>query len=729
MEKIEGIVRHVIHRNGSGFIIFAMIMGHAEVSVTGNDCDIHEADVVECIGEWTTYNGQPQFKAKSIIPQIPSSASAILSYLAAGRIKGISQELAGRLVDKFGIKTLEVIEKNPRLLSQVKGFGAKRIKAITDGVRDQIGFRSIYIFLHGFGLGKRHINKIYEQYGLTAVEVIKENPYQLCVDIDGIGFPIADRIALKSGIAKDDPKRVIAGIAYALNAAIHLNGDTGVTKPILERESIKLLGREGQVSSSVIIDGIEQVISSSLAQEVVIDGSPIIFPISMYNCEKSIARSVAKVLHNFKPMTTEGIDVLIDASQKRLGVTFDSIQRDAVKKSISSGISVVTGGPGTGKTTITRALIDCLVNGFGYCENEILLCAPTGKAAKRIAQTSGLEAMTMHRALNYSFEEDEFGFDEVNPLKARVIVIDESSMADTILFSLFIRAVANGAQVILLGDVDQLPSVGPGRVLRDMIDSGCIPVTRLVKIYRQDPDSHITQNAHLVNSGKMPEIENKKSKDFWFVRTQSDEALAQEVVSLVKRMSSHFKLDMFEDIQVLTPMRRGVVGRIELNNRLQAALNANAAPGIKLKQDDVDVEFKIGDKVMHIKNNRTLQVFNGDTGRVKMVNVKERTLSVDYEGVLVEYAFLDLEQLRLSYTMTIHKSQGSEYPCIIMVASNSHYTMLGRKLFYTGMTRAKKYCTIVGETRALQVAVSREMSDSRMTGLIHHLKNEMGEVR
>jgi exodeoxyribonuclease V alpha subunit len=721
VHELSGIVDRVIHRNGNGFIIFSLRSSLGSFPVTGTDSDIHEADVVQCQGDWTTYKGEPQFKAKSIIPQIPSTEIAILDYLSSGRIKGISRELASRMVQKFGTKTLEVIEQDPDRLRQVKGFGQARVQAIKDSLQDQVGYRSILVFLHGFGLSKRHITKIYKHYGIKAVEAIKENPYQLCYDVEGVGFTIADRIALRSGFAMDDPRRVMAGIVHTLNTSIYASGDTGMTKDALRKEAFNLLNREGMVDEEIIEEGIGQIAESSLARRIEIDGIPVIFPVSMYQAEVTVANQLQKLVKNFHGMAHRNIDRLINDAEQRLGITLAPQQREAVKTSSSNGFSIVTGGPGTGKTTIIRTLIDCLRSGFGYDEDDILLCAPTGKAAKRLSQSSGMEAMTMHRALSFNPETGGFAHNRENPFKVKVIVIDEGSMVDTQLMGWFIQAVDVNTQLIVLGDVDQLASVGPGKVLKDMIDSECVPYTRLTDIYRQSAESQIILNAHMINQGEMPDFANGGTTDFWFINALDDNVLADQVLSLVARMSTHFGLDPFEDIQILTPMRKGVVGQVALNNRLQAMLNGKAGPGIKLRQDDTEVEFKIGDKVMHIQNNKDLQVFNGDTGRVDTVNLKDRSLKVNFEGRLVEYAFADLEQLRLSYAMTIHKSQGSEYPCVIIVASESHYTMLQRNLYYTGITRGKKYCTMVGSKRAVRIAVSRVSSEKRLTGLMFHI--------
>jgi len=530
VEELSGIVDRVIHRNGNGFIIFSLRTAGGSFPVTGTDADIHEADVVQCQGDWTTYKGDPQFKAKSIIPQIPTSEDAILSYLSSGRIKGISFELASRMVAKFGTKTLEIIEQDPDQLSKVKGFGQARVQAIKDSLQDQVGFRSILVFLHGFGLSKRHITKIYKHYGIKAVEAIKENPYQLCYDVEGVGFAIADRIALRSGIAVDDPHRILAGIVHTLNTSVYTTGDTGMTKDTLRKDAFNLLNREGPVDEKVISEGIEQIAQSSYARMVEIDQVPVIFPAFLYQAEVCIANQLQKLVKNFHGMAHRNIDGLIQDADKRLGITLASQQREAVKTSSSSGVSIVTGGPGTGKTTIIRTLIDCLRSGFGYDEDDILLCAPTGKAAKRLSQSSGMEAMTMHRALSFNPETGGFVHHRENPFTVKVIVIDEGSMVDTQLMAWFIQAVDVNTQLIVLGDVDQLASVGPGKVLKDMIDSGCVPYTRLTEIYRQSAQSQIILNAHKINNGQMPDFVNGSNTDFWFISTENDDLLAEQVL-------------------------------------------------------------------------------------------------------------------------------------------------------------------------------------------------------
>jgi exodeoxyribonuclease V alpha subunit len=727
MEKITGIIERVIHKNGNGFIIFSMLSEGRRVPVTGEDQDLFEADVVECEGDWTQYKGQPQFKAKTIIPQIPTTTQAIVAYLA--RIKGIGPVFASRLGEAFGKDIIYVIENEPDRLKKVSGFGAKRIKLLEETISVQIGYRSTLLFLHGFGLSKNLIKKISDKYGLLAVDKIKADPYQLCEDIAGVGFNTADRIGQQMGIDPEHPCRLLAGVLHALSMETSGTGNTGIPEGQLISTAQAMLSRNGTVSEKAIIGGVKQAIKNHSAVRFSVSGDEYIFPEKLYRAEKGIAEHVARLLgvRSVVDADQEAMDELIDEVQADFGLVLGENQRSAVKMSLMNPVVIITGGPGTGKTTIMRVFLECCRRILGLNDLDITACAPTGKAAKRLSQASGLEAKTIHRALEYNPIEEGFNYNAECSLPASVVVVDESSMTDTELCHWLIQAVATGARLIILGDVDQLPSVGPGKVLSDMIQSGVIPVTRLTEIRRQAANSKIIVNAHRINNGEAPLIDNSdKTTDFWFLREESDEVIADTLVGLVGRLSKHYGHDPFEDIQILTLQRKGILGVYELNTRLQKLLNGkNLGTGIKIKQDDWDVELCLSDKVMHIKNNKNLGVFNGEIGRITSVDRKARIIKVTYEDKVVEYAYADLEELRLSYAKTIHKSQGSEYPVVIIPCTTSHMNMLNRAIFYTGITRARAMTVMVGMIRAINIAASRTSNEKRLTGLLQHLQNEI----
>lgn len=725
MEQLTGVIDGVRLRNGNGFIIFELRLDERVVTVTGTDQELYEGDVVLCTGEWVKYDGKRQFKTKTILPQIPTSEEAIRAYILAGRIKGISTVLGERLVTAFGVDLLYVIENEPAKLKTVKGFGPARIKDLTEGLRAQLGYRSILLFLSGFGLGAYLVKKIHDVYTVNAVNRIKENPYKLCTDIPGVGFTIADSIGRQMKIDTDNPDRILAGLVHSLEGVVRATGSTGVPEATLVAATEKLLKPNGFVDAGKIKAVIPRLVAEKHAMELEIEDAPFIFPVDLYRAEKGIAKHLMRLMGQriTAEVDQEALDELVKEAEGRVGKELSLNQRKAVKLALCNPVSIITGGPGTGKTTIMRVFLECCKMGLGVTDEDILPSAPTGKASKRLEQSMGLAAFTIHRALGFS-PDGGFNFNAQNQLPYSVIVVDEFSMTDTEVCYWLIQAVATGTRLVMVGDVDQLESVGPGRVLKDMIDSGVIPYQRLTDLYRTSASSMIALNATKMNRGEMPEVNNgDKNADFWLLRTQSDIETADTIIGLVDRLSAKYGFDPFDDIQVLTPMRMGDVGMYELNNRLQKKLNGhNLGKGIKLRQDDVAVEFCLGDKVLHIKNSRELGVMNGETGRVIAVNAPARKLTVLIEGEKIEYAFADLDQLRLNYAMTVHKSQGSEYPCVIFPLSMSHYNMLYRSIPYTGSTRAKKFMVFVGAVKALEVAISRVGSDRRLTGLCHWLK-------
>lgn len=725
MEKINGIIEKVIHRNGNGFIIFSLRIKGGSVPVTGEDMDLYESDSVTCQGTWTTYKGEPQFKATKILPDIPVTTDAVLRYVASGRIPGVGEGFAKRLVKQFGKDLFRVIEEEPERLKEVKGLGKKRIDALKTGLMEQFNSRVLMVFLHEFNLPKRVIKKISDTYGLMAYDKVRNDPYSLCREVSGIGFAIADRIGLKVGIDPSDMNRLMAGMEYIQSNRVNTEGSTGILRDTLIQETMTGLAKGAEVDEQSIITCLDNLLGENTLYEMEVDGSPYVFSSKHYHSERGIARNLKRLMEGslLRVPASENIDGLIDRAQESIGKELDETQRNAVKTALLNPVSIITGGPGTGKTTILRVIIECLTEFFKLMPYGIGLCAPTGKAAKRVSESTGMEASTVHRLLEYSPIEGGFVKDRSDPLDMQLIVIDEASMLDVELMYALVQAIDINTRFVIVGDIDQLPSVGAGKVLKDLIDSGKVETTRLTNIHRQAEGSYITLNAHAMNKGQMPKLKNMgRDSDFYFLGAQTDQEIQKTVCSLIDRLSEHYGYDRFDDIQVLTPMRKGAVGIYELNEHLQEMLNGHRkGTGLFKRQDDRRIEFMVDDKVMHIKNNMGLGVFNGETGRIKAVDIKKKTLTVTYEDKDVEYAESEIDELRLAYAMTIHKSQGSEYPCVIMVASTSHYNMLYRSLFYTGVTRASRTLAAVGQERAFKIAVNRESMDQRVTGLLEHI--------
>lgn len=737
MEKITGVISTVIHNNGKGFVIFRIQNSQGGAIVLGDDVGLYEGDHVTCEGRWEDRKPNPnasrfdphadkrQFRAKSIIPDIPTSIDAILAYISAGRVKGVSIKLATRLVKKFGKDTLSIIEHHPERLKEVSGFGPAKIEALVDGLKNDLGMRGLYLFLHGFGLGKRHIKLIIDSLGISAVEQIKANPYQLFFLVKGVGFKIADSIAEQVGTPGDDPYRIMVALLTGMDQGVNGSGDTCFTAQSLCTQTMKLLSKTSRpLGEETILSAIELLQESDLVKTDTIDGQLYIFPKELYFAEKQITQDLNR-LHRGIGLFLDEQSILkgIEYAENELAIVLSPMQRAAVTASLRSPLSIITGGPGTGKTTIMRVLLLASEVLFRQRDEAIMLCAPTGKASKRLSQSAKKEAMTLHRALSFSQEDGCFLFHSENQLPHSLVVIDEASMVDTILAAAFFQAIRTGARVVIVGDYDQLPSVGPGKVLRDLIESGVVPTTRLDKIFRQAEKSLIKTNAHRIRTGQMIRRPEKgEESDFWFVPSSSSAEIAQKIEDMVVRLSKYYGYDAFDDIQVLTPMRKGACGVYALNRRLQKLLNKNLGTGLRCHQDGEEVEFCVGDKVIHIKNNPTLKVMNGDTGRIVLVDIKDRKVTAEYEGIRVTYDFLELEELRLAYAYTIHKSQGSEVPCVIIPLTTEHSHMLNRNLYYTGLTRGKATALLIGQLRAMEIALTREATGLRKTALKHYMQ-------
>jgi exodeoxyribonuclease V alpha subunit len=704
-ELLAGLVERVTYQNAdSGFcVIRVKARGHRDlVTVVGHAAVISAGEWITAVGDWTNdrTHGQ-QFKARFLKTSAPTSAEGIEKYLGSGMIRGIGPVYARKLLRAFGDKVFDVIEAEPGRLQDVDGIGPVRANRIVVGWAEQKAVREIMFFLHSHGVGSARAVRIYKTYGADAVQVMSENPYRLARDIRGIGFKTADTIAMKLGVAKTAMIRVRAGISYALTEAMdegHCGLPTAELTPLAER----------------LLDVPQDLIRTALDLELA-DGTVIadyvgetacVFLAGLYRAERAIAERLLTLNKGKIPWPWIDPDKAIPWVEQRTSLTLADSQKAAVATAFASKVLVITGGPGVGKTTIVNSILRIL----SAKDMSLLLCAPTGRAAKRMNEATGLEAKTIHRLLEVDPKGGGFRRDETNPLDCDLLVVDETSMVDVLLMHALVRAVPHKAALLVVGDVDQLPSVGPGQVLADMIASGAIPVVRLTEVFRQAAESRIIVNAHRINQGVIPDLRKPDAEsDFYFVEAEDPETAVSRIIELVKtRIPRRFGLDPIRDIQVLCPMNRGGVGARSLNIELQAALN----PAGERKVERFGWTFAPGDKVMQIENDYDKEVYNGDIGYVEEVDPEGGELTASFDGRSVTYGFGELDTLVPAYAATIHKSQGSEYPAVVIPVVTQHYTMLQRNLLYTGVTRGKRLVVLVGQKKAVAIAV-RSVSGRR----------------
>ena len=693
MAKLRCVVEHITYQNTeNGYSVLRVkTKGYDDlVTLVGHLPEIPVGSVLLCEGNWKVdkrYGNQ--FVVQTYEEVMPATLYGIEKYLGSGLVKGIGPKFAGLIVSKFGSDTLEVIETHIERLQEVPGIGKKRVEKIRESWEKQKEIKNVMIFLQNYGVSTAYATKVYRQYGKESINRVKENPYRLADDIWGIGFKTADRIATQMGYEKSDPRRCKSGILYTLNELAD-EGHAFAFEEQLVTSATTLL----EADNDAIQSALQQMIAT---EEVIVDGDGIYLP-PFYYAECGTANKLCTLV---KTPQDRLFDVSFDLSvvSHCTGITYDEVQADAIRQSITSKVMVLTGGPGTGKTTTTQGIIAALQT----AGMQILLAAPTGRAAKRLSEATGMEAKTIHRLLEYNPQEGYKRNDE-NPLEADALIVDECSMIDLILMNNLLKAVPATMRLILVGDIDQLPSVGAGNVLRDIIDSQKVPVVKLTRIFRQAQSSRIVMNAHAINAGRFPDISNGKQSDFFFLACEDSEQVADQIVNLVKnRLPQAYHLSASK-IQVLTPMQKGVVGAANLNLALQSALNSSP---VGLARGGFT--YRKGDRVMQIRNNYDKNVFNGDLGYIESVDLEERTLLVNFDGNAVEYEITELDELTLAYAITIHKSQGSEYPIVVMPVLMNHYVMLQRNLIYTGITRAKKICVLIGSTQALGMAI-RNMS-------------------
>lgn len=742
MERIEGYVDHIVFRNtDNGYTVMTVVSKGDEVTCVGMLQYIGDGELIEAQGHYTehaTYGRQFQIESYEI--KAPEDAMAIERYLGSGAIKGIGVALAARIVRRFKDDTFRIIEEEPERLAEIKGISEKKAREISEQVEEKRDMRKAMIFLQKYGISTTLGVKIYKEYGQNLYQIIQENPYKMADDIDGVGFRIADEIASKVGIHTDSDFRIKSGILYSLLQASQ-EGHVYLPKEILFQRAGELLGIAPDLMDKHLMD--MAVDRKVILKEV--DGKLLVYSASFYYLELN----TAKMLHDLNissVVSEEKILSRISTIEQENETELDEMQKSAVTEAVRNGLLIITGGPGTGKTTTINALID-------YFETEglqIFLAAPTGRAAKRMTEATGYEAQTIHRLLELSGAMEEragrvqFERNAQNPLEADVIIIDEMSMVDIHLIYALLSAITVGTRLILVGDVNQLPSVGPGSVLKDVIDSGCFPVVRLTKIFRQASESDIVVNAHKINQGEKVVLDNK-SMDFFFLQRNDANVIISVVLTLIQKKLPKFVDASMFDIQVMTPMRKGLLGVERLNGILQQYLNPPEKS--KNEREHGDGLFREGDKVMQIKNNYQIQwekrgrygipiekgdgVFNGDMGIVREINTFSELLTVEFDDCrFVEYSFKQLDELELAYAITIHKAQGSEYPAVVIPLLNGPRMLMNRNLLYTAVTRARKCVTLVGSTNTFYQMVDNEFEQKRYTTLKERIRelNELQEI-
>ena len=715
MDRLRCVVERVTYQNETnGYsVIKCRAKGYADlITVVGSMPEVHVGSVLTLSGEWTVNpKFGRQFTVSGFEETLPATVYGIEKYLGSGLVKGIGPKFAARIVRAFGAETLNVIEEDPDALLRVPGIGKLRVERIKKSWDEQKEIKNIMLFLQGHDVSTTHATKIYKTYGSDSIRVVKENPYRLADDIWGIGFRTADTIAEKLGVEKETAVRLRSGLLYTLNR-LSDEGHCYARRDQLLKTGAELLAVDESVLPAVLDEMVRQddVKTELIDGEDSAPGETAVYLPPFWFAETGTAKRLKQIFSS-PPSVKVKPQGLEERIRRVTGLNYDPAQMDAIRCAAGSKILILTGGPGTGKTTTTLGILTA----FRQAGAKILLAAPTGRAAKRLSETTGMEARTIHRLLEFKPPEG-CQKNEQNPLEGDVLILDECSMIDIMLMYSLLKAVPDSMTLIFVGDVDQLPSVGAGNVLRDLIDAGVFPVVRLTKIFRQAAASRIITNAHRINRGRMPDLSNGKQSDFFFLEEEDPETAAQEIVRLVKeRLPRAYGT---RDIQVLTPMQRGAVGAANLNQVLQAALNADAAG---LRRGGTD--YRLHDKVMQIRNNYDKEVFNGDIGTVCRVNTEDRELTVSFDGREVLYDVTELDELVLAYAATVHKSQGSEYPIVVMPVLMTHYVMLQRNLVYTGVTRAKKLMVMIGSTKALALAVRNVTVTRRNTMLKERLKN------
>ena len=712
MLKLRCVVERITYQNpDNGYSVMKVkVKGYDDlVTLVGNLLEVPAGSVLLCEGDWKVDKRYgSQFVCQSWEEVMPATVYGIEKYLGSGLVKGIGPKFAQLIVRQFGLETIDVIETDIDRLYEVPGIGKKRVEKIRESWEKQKDIKNVMLFLQGHGVSTAYAAKIYRQYGKESIDLVKENPYRLADDIWGIGFKTADSIAAKMGYEKNDLRRCQSGLIYTLNQLAN-EGHVYAEEEQLVKAALELL----EADEVPIREALTHMVQT---EDLKLEDEAIYLP-PFYFAEVGTTNRLLALLHASDQDFTKKMNV--QALSKEIGIEYDEVQLQAIEEAIRSKVMVLTGGPGTGKTTTTQGIIAALKH-MGL---RILLAAPTGRAAKRMSEATGMEAKTIHRLLEFN-PKDGYKRNDENPLEGDALIVDECSMIDIILMNNLMKAIPSSMRVVFVGDIDQLPSVGAGNVLRDIIESEKIPVVRLTRIFRQAQTSRIVMSAHAINQGLFPDTSNGKQTDFFFIQQEEPEKVAEEIVNLVKNRLPKAYSQKVSNIQVLTPMQRGVVGAANLNMALQNALNPS-----QIALNRGGYSFRQGDRVMQLRNNYDKDVFNGDLGYVESVDMEERTLLVNFEDRLVEYEASELDELTLAYATTIHKSQGSEYPIVVMPVLMTHYVMLQRNLIYTGITRAKKICVLIGTKKALSFAVRNMSVLKRNTKLKERLNPDLARQK
>lgn len=720
MEKICGTVDTIIFASQDNRFTVLKLSPEklsTQITVTLNGIAPLIGQLLEIEGEWVKHPkfGQ-QFKATTYKTVAPTEISGIEKFLASGAINGIGPAMAKKIVAEFGEKTLEIIAKSPNELLKVPGIGKKTAEKISTSYLEQSELTEIMVWLENHGISNTYAGKIFAKYGSFAIDIMEKDIYRLFQDIEGIGFLTADKLAFNLGIQREDKRRIISGIDYALMQLCN-NGHCCIPEMALVDKTAKIL----QVNNQIIFTILKERIDNGSLNTEIVGGETLIYPPYLYYAEKKVAMRLLQLQQATEPLSEDNLSLFIKVWEKDNQIQLAQKQKEAIKACLHHGVLVLTGGPGTGKTTVIKGILSILkAQGL-----KIRLAAPTGRAAKRLSETTGQKALTIHRLLeaNNLAQDDNlklgFSKDIDDQLDADVIILDEVSMVDIVLMHHFFNAVPDGCRIILVGDTDQLPAVGPGSVLKDIIRSQKIPAIRLDEIFRQAQTSMIIQNAHIINAGRLPDL-RKQYSDFVFYELNDDTSITQKILDLCTKDLPHEGFDVLKDVQVLSPMHRFLCGVENLNLMLQERLNP------KKNQDELKYSsqtFRVGDKVMHIRNNYQKNVFNGDIGFIQDINNEK--LTVDYFDHIVTYEKNELNELTLAYASSVHKSQGSEYKVVIIPLSTSHYIMLQRNLLYTAITRAKQKVIIIGSKKALMTAIQSNRTQKRYTLLAERLAHKL----